>query len=478
MKLNLDFVARSMSAQILSRHQDIFLGVGSDTRKCLEGQIFFALKGEQFDAHKFIPQAVVQKAAAVVVHDWPQEFQKYESQVTVLKVSDTLQALQDLAREHRRQSNALVIGITGSNGKTTSKEFTAAVIEPYRKIHYSKGSFNNHWGVPFTLLAEPEGTEVTICEMGMNHSGEIALLAKINEPDVVCCSVVGTAHIENFGSIDGVAAAKEEIYEHSPAQAQRIYNLDNPWTLRMSQKAREKFVHSKRLWTFSEKDSTADVFLKVKAVTMKSLVVEGQIASVSGEAELSIFGVQNLTNVMVAACNGLAIGLTPQQIWQSLPRCKTNWGRNQFLQTESGAEILFDGYNANPDSMGALISNITLIKNSGKKIGVFAEMKELGALSETAHRELGQKVAQSGFDHVWFYGSSAPFFEQGYRSVSNGSENQKNLIISMDYEDSLASKLASVLQLGDCVLIKGSRGMKLERVVLAFKALNFSLNKE
>jgi UDP-N-acetylmuramoyl-tripeptide--D-alanyl-D-alanine ligase len=478
MKLSLEFVVAAMSAQILSCKKDSFHGVGSDTRKNLEGQIFFALKGDRFDAHRFVSQAVQQKAAALVVHEWPAEYKKFENEVTVLKVADTLKALQDLARAHRRQSKALVIGITGSNGKTTSKEFTAAVLEPYRRIHFSKGSFNNHWGVPFTLLEEPEGTEVTICEMGMNHAGEIALLAKINEPDIVCCTVVGTAHIENFGHIKGIAAAKEEIYEHSPAQAQRIYNIDNPWTLKMFEKAKQKLTSSKRLWTFSEKDSSADVFLKVKAVTMKSLIVDGKIAGRSGQAELSIFGVQNITNVMVAACNGLAVGLTADQIWESLPRCKTSWGRNQFLQTESGAEILFDGYNANPDSMKALISNLSLIKNSGKKIGIFAEMKELGELAESAHRELGEMVADSGFDYVWFYGPSARFFEEGFRAQKKNKENAKTLMISNDYEDSLASQLSSVLELGDCVLIKGSRGMKLERVVLAFKALNFSLNKE
>lgn len=486
MKLDLEFVVTAMSAQIISRKNESFHGVGSDTRKDLEGQIFFALKGDQFDAHRFVSQAIQQKAAAVVVHEWPAEYKKFEKEVTVLKVSDTLKALQDLARAHRRRSKAIVIGITGSNGKTTSKEFTAAVLDPYRKIHFSKGSFNNHWGVPFTLLAEPEGTEVTICEMGMNHSGEIALLAQINEPDIVCCSVVGTAHIENFGHIQGIAAAKEEIYEHCPSHAQRIYNLDNPWTAKMYERAKQAFRSSKRLWTFSEKDSSADVFLKVKAVTMKSLIVEGKIAGQPGEAELSIFGVQNITNVMVAACNGLAVGLTAAQIWESLSRCKTNWGRNQFLQTESGAEILFDGYNANPDSMAALISNLSLIKNKGKKVGVFAEMKELGELAESAHRELGEKVAAAGFDHVWFYGPSARFFEAGYQAhdqihfqtQKKSGEGGKTLMISNDYEDSLALKLASVLQLGDCVLIKGSRGMKLERVVLAFKALNFSLNKE
>lgn len=478
MKLNLEFVATAMSAQILSHKKDVFFGVGSDTRKDLDGQIFFALKGDQFDAHQFVSQAVQQKAAALVVHEWPDEYKKFENEVTVLKVLDTLKALQDLARAHRRQSKAIVIGITGSNGKTTSKEFTAAVLEPYRKIHFSKGSFNNHWGVPFTLLAEPEDTEVTICEMGMNHSGELAGLTEINEPDIVCCSVVGTAHIENFGYIEGIAAAKEEIYDHSPPQAQRIYNIDTPLTLKMFEKAKLKFTESKRLWTFSEKDLTADVFLNVKAVTMKSLIVEGMIAGTRGQAELSIFGVQNITNVMVAACNGLAVGLSADQIWQSLHRCKTNWGRNQFLQTESGAEILFDGYNANPDSMGALISNLSLIKNTGKKIGVFAEMKELGELAESAHRELGQKVAVAGFDHVWFYGPSLRFFEEGYRSMKRTDRSKNSLMISSNYEDSLASQLSSVLQSGDCVLIKGSRGMKLERVVLAFKALNFSLNKE
>ncbi|MCE3011252.1 MAG: UDP-N-acetylmuramoyl-tripeptide--D-alanyl-D-alanine ligase [Proteobacteria bacterium] len=473
-KMTLDFVLNAVQGQLLSQSQTEFKGVGSDTRKDLNGQIFIALKGDNFDAHAFLDKAKEQGAAALIVHDSAKVTEELKSQLTVILVKDTLRALHDLARAQRRRSSALVLGITGSNGKTTSKEFTAILFSQYRKTHYSKGSFNNHWGVPFTLLEEFEGAEITISEMGMNHAHELEILAKINEPDVVVCSVVGKEHIEHFGSLEKIAEANEEIYKFSPATAQRIYNLDNTFTAQMYLRASKEYPHSKRILTFSEKDSKADVFLQLKDLEMSGFRVQGRIASQEAEARVPVFGAHNLTNVMVAASLGLAGGLTPDQIWKALPLFKTNWGRNQLVQTKRGAEILFDGYNANPDSMKALIDNVKLLRNSGKKVGVFGQMLEMGPFAKDAHRELGEWAGQAGFDHLWFYGESAADFQAGAMAAGF----KKNLMISDTYEDSLATELASVLDRGDIALVKGSRGMKLERFVLACHPVNFSLTKE
>ncbi|MFN7455417.1 MAG: UDP-N-acetylmuramoyl-tripeptide--D-alanyl-D-alanine ligase [Pseudobdellovibrionaceae bacterium] len=473
-KMSSEFVMNAVQGRLLSQLQTEFIGVGSDTRKNLKGQIFIALKGDNFDAHSFLAQAKAQGAAALIVHDSSKVTEDLKSQLTVILVKDTLLALHDLARAQRRRSSALVLGITGSNGKTTSKEFTAILFSQYRKTHYSKGSFNNHWGVPFTLLEEFEGAEITISEMGMNHAHELEVLAKVNEPDVVVCSVVGQEHIEHFGSLEKIAEANEEIYKFSPAKAQRIYNLDNSFTAQMYSRAQAQYPQSKRIWTFSEKDSKADVFLQLKDLEMSGFTVRGRIGSQEAEARVPVFGAHNLTNVMVAAALGLAAGLTPDQIWKALPLFKTNWGRNQLVQTKTGAEILFDGYNANPDSMKALIDNVRLIRNAGKKVGVFGQMLEMGPFASEAHRELGEWAGRAGFDYLWFYGESAPEFQAGAKA----SGFSKNLMISNAYEDSLATELASVLNRGDIALVKGSRGMKLERFVLACQPTNFSLTKE
>jgi UDP-N-acetylmuramoyl-tripeptide--D-alanyl-D-alanine ligase len=472
--LSLADVLKATHGQALSTIETSFQGVGSDTRLSLKRQLFFALKGDAFDAHQFLNKAQEQGAAGLVVHEMRPEFEDLKRQLTIIKVQDTLRALQNLAHFERLKSKSIVVGITGSNGKTTSKEFSAAVISAARKVHFPKGSFNNHWGVPFTLLAEPEGTEVSLIEMGMNHADEIKLLCEIAEPDVVVVSMVGRAHIEHFGSIEGIAAAKEEIYKFAKADAIRIYNLDNTQTRRMYERAAREYPLARKILTFSSHDPKADIYFKIKELTMSSITLEGNIAGVKGESKVSVFGEQNLTNLMVAASVALAIGMKPEEIWKNLERCKTNWGRNQLVHLKSGAELLFDGYNANPDSMKALLENVKLLQSKGKKVGVFAQMLELGDQSQNFHQELGEMAGRSGFDMVWFYGADAQAFERGLKS--SGFHNKS--IISNGYEESLASEVASMLNEHDTVLVKGSRGMKLERFVMACDPLDFSLKKE
>ncbi len=473
-KLTLADVLKATGGKLLSSKAETFLGVGSDTRVDLSGQLFFALKGEAFDAHQFLKKAVEQGAAGLVVHEMSSELESFKSQVSIVHVPDTLKALQDLAHFERLKSQAVIVGITGSNGKTTSKEFSAAVVSSARKVHFPKGSFNNHWGVPFTLLAEPENSEVSLIEMGMNHAGEIQRLCEIAEPDVVVVSMVGRAHIEHFGTIEGIAAAKEEIYRFAKADAIRIYNLDNPHTAKMHARAAVDFPKARKILTFSSQNPNADVYLQIREMDMSSISVAGKIAGVEGSAKVFIFGEQNLTNLMVAAAIALSVEMKPQEIWKALERCRTNWGRNQLVHLSSGAELLFDGYNANPDSMKALIDNVKLLSSKGKKVGVFAQMLELGDQSEKLHQELGEWVGRAGFDLVWFYGADCRAFEAGIKS----SGFSKKSMVSNSYEDSLASQVASVLNQHDTVLVKGSRGMKLERFVVACKPIDFSLKKE
>ncbi len=473
-KILLSDVVAATGGQLISSHATSFDGVGSDTRVDLSGKLFFALKGDSFDAHQFLEKAAQQKAAGLVVHEDRPELVALKNQISIVKVKDTLQALQDLAHFTRKKSSSIIVGITGSNGKTTSKEFAGAVISARRKVHLPKGSFNNHWGVPFTLMAEPEGSQVSLIEMGMNHAGEIQRLCEIADPDIVVVSMVGRAHIEHFGSIEKIAEAKEEIYKFAKPEAIRIYNLDNEQTAKMYQKAAKEYPKARRILTFSAQNSKADLFIQIKELSMSSISIAGTIAGVKGEAKVPVFGEQNLTNLMVAASCALAVGMSPQEIWSALPRCKTNWGRNQLVHLKSGAELLFDAYNANPDSMKALLSNVKLLKTDGKKIGVFAQMLELGNLSQGLHQELGEWVGRSGFDAVWFYGADSDSFERGIKS----SGFSKSLVVSSNYEDSLASQVASMIHDHDTVLVKGSRGMKLERFVMACDPVDFSLKKD
>jgi UDP-N-acetylmuramoyl-tripeptide--D-alanyl-D-alanine ligase len=458
MSLNLDFVISSTKAKALSRHQNQFVGIATDTRKPMPEALFVALKGDSFDAHSFAWQAVQTGGArGVLIHDEKIATDELLKRATVLLVPDTLNALQDLARAVRIQNKAKVIGIAGSNGKTTSKEFTAALIGQFRKTHYSKGSFNNHWGVPFTLLEQPLDSEVAVVEMGMNHTGELAVLTKIAQPDVAVCTYVGIEHIEYFGTLEKIAEAESEIYQEAPADALRIFNLDNLYTLHMY---KNSLSLGQRTMTFSSENQAADVFLKVKRSDVDQMFIEGRIAEMQGQVEVPVFGRHNITNLMVAAASALAVGLKPSEIWQGLTACRTTWGRNQWVEASSGAKVLFDAYNANPDSMKAMADNIASLNKNGKRTGVFAEMRELGEQAPEWHRSTAEYLVKAGWDQIWFFGPHFQEFGQGLKNAGY----RGLVILTESFEEKAAKDILLGLGRNDVLILKGSRGMKLEKV--------------
>jgi len=467
---DLDFVVKAVHGKVLSRVSEKFEGLATDTRVNINHKLFIALKGEQFDAHRFLAAAVKNGAAALVVHEQGPELQALAAQVTVVVVPDTLLALQSLAKAYRKTFVGRLVGIAGSNGKTTSKEFTAAVLSAGGLTHWSKGSFNNHWGVPFTLLATPKEAQFAVVEMGMNHAGELALLTEIAQPDVAVVTYVGVEHIEHFGTLEKIAEAESEIYQHAGANATRIYNLDNLYTQQMHAHHKKSFPHSPCLTFSSTTAELVDVSLQIAEVTVDALSVTGRIGKQAGQARVPIFGSQNLTNLMVAASSALAVGMSPVAIWAALPLCRTVWGRNQRLVTALGTQILFDGYNSNPDSMAVLMDNLKLLHTSGRKFGVFAEMRELGHLSAQMHEETGYHVGKSDLHTIWFYGKFGAEFASGVRRAGYKGELQ----ITDDFETDFATKLVAQFRSDDIVVVKGSRGLHLERFVKAAGALDFA----
>lgn len=462
--LTLDELLKATNGTAVSRKVDNFIGVGTDTRKDLKGQIFIALKGENHDAHDFLNAAVEKGAAALLVHKETADLKTLADKVSIVKVDDTLRALQALAKYWRRRNHFNVVAISGSNGKTTTKEFAHTLISPSIKTHSSKGSFNNHWGVPLSLLAAPEGTQIVIQEMGMNHAGEITELCHIAEPRYVMITMVGQSHIGELGSQAAVARAKEEIYMACP-QAVGVFNGDNQFTLDMLQRFRKNSPNSK-VFTFSQFNRMADVYLRAETMSIDEMIVSGVIGGVEGRTKVRVIGRQNVINLSAASCMALAIGLRPEQIWPHLAECKTTWGRNQVVQLNGGAKVLFDAYNANPESMAASVRNVLEWNIEGKKVGIFGEMLELGADSARLHKELGEMVGSSDFEVVWFMGPHKADFEAGLK----GTNFQKTHFISDSYEQTLAIKIGSMLNPSDIVVVKGSRGMKLERVLEAWGA--------
>lgn len=468
-KLSLDELQRAVDGFSVCVKEKEFHGVGTDTRKSLKHEIFFALKGDQFDGHNYLSQAVEQGAAVLVVHqDIPLE-SALRQQVSVVQVADTLRALQSLGLYWRRRNKFKVIGITGSNGKTTTKMFTRTLLGEKFPTWAAEGSLNNHWGVPISLLQADEDIRIVVQEMGMNHAGEITALCKMAEPDIVGVTMVGRAHIGELGSQEAIARAKEEIYLASP-EAMYIFNLDNPWTKKMYD-ARAALLPWSRWLTFSQQNSEADIFLRCENSSIEGLQVQGHIMGHVGRAQVPVIGEHNLTNLMAACTFACAAGAPPQSLWSLMAQCHTGWGRNQLLRLKSGARVLFDGYNANPESMEALFKNCRQWSLKGRKVFVLGEMLELGAEAEKAHEQIGELAAELAPDAVWFIGPHGAQFAAGLKRRGFA----KKQVISDNYEESLALELGSMLSADDIAIVKGSRGMKLERVVQAWEpATEFS----
>ncbi|MCB0415135.1 MAG: UDP-N-acetylmuramoyl-tripeptide--D-alanyl-D-alanine ligase [Bdellovibrionales bacterium] len=453
-ELTLKELAVAVDGEIISAVNSKFSGVVTDTRASLEGHLFVALRGESFDAHDFLNKKL--NPAILLVDRITSDILQMADRVSIVIVEDTLIGLQNLAHYWREKLNTPIFAITGSNGKTTSKEFTAQILSDLMPVHYSKGSFNNHWGVPFSLLGLAKTHKSAIIEMGMNHEGELKALCKIARPNVTVVTMVGSSHIGYFKDQSHVAKAKEEIYRYSP-ESIKIFNLDNAHTLKMYKHYRP---HSACL-TFSSEKTEADVFLKVVSSGLTYLEVEGYIRGGSGAAKVNVFGEHNIVNLMVACCGALALKVPAKEIWKQIEKCKTSWGRNQLFTYDGQVDVLFDAYNANPESMAALLSNTKKISVVGKKIAILGEMGELGEFSQQFHEKLAHQVKESSFDLVWFVGPSQQQF--GKCLVSEGFKN--SLLLSDTYNELLDKQVQNMLNPGDVVLIKGSRFNRLEKIL-------------
>lgn len=458
---HIDEIARVCRGTVVSRGKTHAIGLGTDTRKDLRGRLFIALRGEKYDAHQFIDKAIRSGTNLLIVDHLVGNLDIF-SEVGVVQVQDTLRALQDLAHDHRKKSRARFVGITGSNGKTSTKEFLAQILALRFTTSFSKGSFNNHWGLPLSILeVDPEKTDVAILEMGMNHKGEITELVKIADPDLVLCTMVGTAHIEHFGTQDKIAAAKEEIYLTARREAIRLYNLDNDWTRGMWARSGE-FANK---FCFGS-GKTCDLSMEFVGMTESHLEVNLSFKSgVCFEGlRIPVFGRQNLVNLQAAAAAALALGMAEGEISEGLKTCATIWGRSQWLDGAKGTRILFDAYNANPESMSAMLENIAILSGSpNSRVGVFGNMLELGTDSMRFHEKLGAQVARTGFRTVFFVGPDHLSFQAGFLSEEN---RQTSVLYTFPIIDKVVRDLLDAeIQSGDHVFFKASRGMNFESLV-------------
>jgi UDP-N-acetylmuramoyl-tripeptide--D-alanyl-D-alanine ligase len=429
-------------------------GVSIDSRSLAVGQAFFAIQGHRLDGHAFLRDAAARGASCVVVHALPDEM---PPTVAVVLVDDTTRALGRLAAYHRARFTVPVAAVTGSNGKTTTKEMMASVLAALGPVLKPESSFNNQWGLPLTLLRlSPEHRAVAL-ELGANMPGEIAMLAAICRPTIGVVTMVASAHTEFFGSLDGVQAEKSALVRAIPAKGVVVLNADDPRVIAMGP------LTAARVLTVSASDPRADVRAIGAAETGEGLRVTLEIAGARRAVRLGFAGRHNVGNALAAAGVGLALELPPDDIARGLEAARPVKGRCVWKRAGS-VRILDDTYNANPTSLRAALDTLLATREAGRRVVVLGDMLELGDLAEAAHREAGRAVAAAGASEFIGVGRLSRLAVEAAREAGLAEGHH-----AATFEDTVA-QLLKRLAPGDVLLVKGSRGMRMERVVDALVA--------
>ncbi len=439
----------------------------TDSREKKMGAIFIALVGEKFDAHDFLFQAYQNGARGFLVQ--AKQFVQFKTkadytkmdQATFFVVNDTEMAFQKISAKSASKHDILKVAITGTTGKTSAKYFSHQILEGLVPHYFSPKSFNNHIGVPMTLLELKPEHKVALIEIGMNRPGEIAKLTDLVKPNVSVITMVGRGHLEGVGSIEGVLREKMNIYNEGQTH---LINIDDPRIWKDYQEKFSKNLNSQnyKLLRISTKDETADIYLKVVHLDFSEFEIEGRILGVSDSAKIPIAGEHHVYNVAIAAGVAVAAGIQAEKVWKQLKLLKPVWGRSEILKSKNEVSIYFDAYNANPESMHAFLKQTEYLAKP--PYFVLGEMLEMGEQTSKLHYELGQQVSKTPHRKVWFIGPSSKAFSEGFLQ----SGNSKNLIISNTYEDSLAMDYKSMLKPNDWVALKASRGIGLERFLKDF----------
>ena len=415
--------------------------ITTDSRDCPEGSIFIALKGDTFDGNQFAAQALEKGCAVAIVSD-EQVYQSYHGDKQMILVPDTLQAYKDLAREHRRRFDIPVIAITGTNGKTTTKELVRAVLTERYDEMATEGNYNNDVGVPKTLLRLSVMDEIAVIEMGASHPGDIKTLAETAEPTCGLITNVGKAHLQGFGSLEGVIRTKGELYDNLATREDSVIfvNADNEYLTGILPKSVKV-----EYYTRDESKTFASVYGQIVAcdpfLRLKWRTSDGDWHEVATH----LIGSYNLDNVLAAVTVGLHFEVTPEQICHAVENYIPSNNRSQLTETEHN-HLIVDAYNANPTSMAAALDNFSLMEVS-PKMAILGEMRELGESSAEEHRRVVERLATCPFDEVWLVGEEFKKIDCPYRKFDD--VEQVKAAISAERPE------------GRYILIKGSNGTKL-----------------
>jgi len=451
-KLSIFQIAEFAGASVSSGDGNVSIDkISTDSRTLKRGELFVALRGENFDGHKFVEAAVKAGAAGAIID--PNWKGKVPNNFTVIRVEETLQAYQTLAANYRKSLPLRVLAITGSNGKTSTKDFAAAVLGRRFRVTKTEGNFNNHVGLPRTMLEAKSQDEVAVWEIGMNHPGEVAALAKIAAPDAALVTNVGIAHIEFMGSREAIAAEKGALAETIGSQGSVILNADDPFSKNIAARTRAKVIFA----------GTTAGTIRADEITQSAhgsdfTILEGAHRC---RAQLPVPGLHMVQNAMLAVAAGRVFGLSLEEAAAGLAAAPLAKARLQIRQIH-GVQFIDDSYNANPDSMKAALRTLVELEADGKRIAVLGEMRELGEESARGHREVGETAAKLGVDQLIAIGDMGAAIAEAAQQAGL----EKTAAVGSTSE--AAEMLTEITAPGDLVLIKGSRAARTELVLEEF----------
>jgi UDP-N-acetylmuramoyl-tripeptide--D-alanyl-D-alanine ligase len=451
-RLSILQIAEFSGGKLTAGDGNIFIEeISTDSRTLKSGELFVALRGENFDGHRFVEVAAKAGAAGAIVElDWKG---KVPGKFAVIRAEDTLLAYQNLAANYRKSLSLRVLAITGSNGKTSTKDFAASVLARKFRVTKTEGNFNNHVGLPRTMLEATPQDEIGVWEIGMNHPGEVSALAKIASPDAAIITNIGIAHIEFMGSREAIAKEKGALARAIAPDGTVILNADDPFSQGIATQTTAKI-----LFAGTQSGSVRAIEIRQSDDGSEFTILEGAHRC---RAQLPVPGLHMVQNALLAVAAGRAFGLSLEECATGLAAAPLTKARLQIKQIH-GVRFLDDSYNANPDSMKAALRTLVELDADGKRIAVLGEMLELGEESARGHQEVGETAAELGVDQLIVIGETA-------KAIAHAAEKaglEKSAAVGSTSE--AAELLTEMATAGDLILIKGSRAARTELVIEEF----------
>jgi len=456
--LTIDEVLKVTGGKLLQGKGDSsFQGISTDSRTVAEGELFVALKGPRFDGHRFALEALRKKAGGVLIEEGKVgdiRWNGYRSRA-VIAVEDTLSALGNIAQGWRRKYDIPLVALTGSNGKTTTKEMIAVCLETTFPILKTKGNLNNLIGVPLTLLTLTEKERIVVLEMGMNVPGEIGRLAQIAEPDVGLITNIQTVHLEGMGSLERLKEEKGELFRRMRRDGTILVNQDDP---RVVDLARDYPGQKITFGTEQPADVMAkEIRLRSAQGTSFTLILEGEALDI----HLRLLGRHFIPNAISAMAVACLFGVEVDRAREALENFRPFPMRMEVIPLKGGRTLINDAYNANPHSTGVALETLEEVKGMGRAIAVLGDMLELGSFTNEAHEQIGRKVCDLSIDFLLVMGDEAPIVVES--AIRRGLPMERARIVESHSE--AISLLRQMIQSGDWILVKGSRRMAMEKIV-------------